>query len=127
MKMKSHKFPFTIAWADTDAAGIVYHAKFIEIAERARLDWFKDEMKKSLADGGFIIKKISIKYDLPLQLMDEIIVESRTTNVGASLVDIEQKFMRGDDVCAVMNIRVVYVDAVELKPKRIPENWLSKL
>ncbi|MCL2369306.1 MAG: hypothetical protein FWC83_01365 [Alphaproteobacteria bacterium] len=43
------------------------------------------------------------------------------------LVDIEQKFIRGNDVCAVMNIRVVYVDAAELKPKRIPENWLSKL
>lgn len=32
---KIHKFPFAIAYADTDAGGIVYHGRYIEIAERA--------------------------------------------------------------------------------------------
>ena len=124
--MTSHKFPFTIAFADTDAAGIVYHARFIEIAERARMAWFKKEM---LADknGGFIIKKLSAKYDIPLNLMDEIIVESSATNVGAASVDIEQKFLRDGIVCAIINIRVAYVDIKNLKPQRIPADWLGQL
>ena len=39
--MKVHKFPFTIAYADTDAEGIVYHARYLEIAERARMNWLR--------------------------------------------------------------------------------------
>ncbi|MCL2758315.1 MAG: thioesterase family protein [Alphaproteobacteria bacterium] len=122
--MKSHKFPFTIAFADTDAAGIVYHARFIEIAERARMDWFKKEMLIH-SDGGFIIKKLSAKYDIPLTLMDEIVVESCATHVGAASADIEQKFLRNGTVCAIVNIRVAYVGIKDLKPKRIPAEWLK--
>ena len=39
--MKVHVFPFTIAYADTDAEGIVYHARYLEIAERARMNWLR--------------------------------------------------------------------------------------
>ena len=38
---KIHKFPFAIAYADTDAGGIVYHGRYIEIAERARMNWLR--------------------------------------------------------------------------------------
>ena len=35
---KTHIFNFAVAYADTDAEGIMYHARYIEGAERARSD-----------------------------------------------------------------------------------------
>ena len=124
--MKMHKYKFTIAFADTDAAGIVYHARFIEIAERARMDWLRDNILAD-KDTGIVIKKLSIKYDAPLNLMDEIVVESFISNTGAASADIEQRFVRDGAVCAVLHIRVVFVDIKTLRPKRIPDIWLGIL
>ena len=36
--MRTYTFPFAIAYADTDAGGIAYHGRYIEIAERARMN-----------------------------------------------------------------------------------------
>ena len=87
---KVHKFPFVVAFADTDAEGIVYHARYLEIAERARMNWLKGRF--SLADDvGFVVKELNIKYSRPLVLADEFVVETIMTDVGAAVVKIEQK------------------------------------
>lgn len=116
----SHKFKFTIAYADTDAGGIAYHARFIEIAERARMDWSRG-IKYPDTDLGFVVRQLDIKYQTPLFVGDEIVVETTPTNVGAASVKIEQKFLRGGVICAIMNITIAYLDK-DLHPKAIPES-----
>ena len=101
---KVHKFPFVVAFADTDAEGIVYHARYLEIAERARMNWLK---------GRF-------------SLADEFVVETVMTDVGAAVVKIEQKFVKNDCVCAIMNLRVAYLGK-DMLPKRIPEEFIKDL
>ena len=86
-KSKAHTFPFTIAYADTDAAGIVYHARYLEIAERARMDWLKGNAPPA-EDVGFVIKEMNVKYLRALRVRDEITVETVAANIGAaSLMD----------------------------------------
>lgn len=116
----SHKFKFTIAYADTDAGGIAYHARFIEIAERARMDWSRG-IKYPDTDLGFVVRQLDIKYQSPLFVGDEIVVETTPTNVGAASVKIEQKFLRGGVICAIMHITIAYLDK-DLHPKAIPES-----
>lgn len=116
----SHKFKFTIAYADTDAGGIAYHARFIEIAERARMDWSRG-IKYPESDLGFVVRQLDIKYQNPLFVGDEIVVETTPTNVGAASVKIEQKFLRDGVICAIMNITIAYLDR-NLHPKAIPES-----
>ncbi len=122
---KVHKFPFVVAFADTDAEGIVYHARYLEIAERARMNWLKGRF--SLADDvGFVVKELNIKYSRPLVLADEFVVETVMTDVGAAVVKIEQKFVKNDCVCAIMNLRVAYLGK-DMLPKRIPEEFIKDL
>ena len=52
--MNTHEFPFTIAFADTDAQGMVYHARYIEIAERARMNWLRGTLPAK-GDIGFVL------------------------------------------------------------------------
>ena len=120
---KKHVFPFMIAYADTDAGGIVYHARYIEIAERARMNWLKNYLPPN-GDMGFAIKEISVKYLRALQVGEEITVESVAIHIGGASLSVEQKIMKDGEVYAILTVIAVYIGA-NMRPKRIPENIKS--
>lgn len=121
--MSVHKFPFAIAYADTDAGGIVYHGRYIEIAERARMNWMRGRFA---ADGdlGFVVRELSVRYVSPLHLGDEFVVESEIVKMGAASMEIQQKFVRGDVICAIIDINVAYLGS-DMRPKRIPDELMA--
>ena len=123
--MKKHVFPFAVALADTDAEGIVYHARYLEIAERARMNWLRGKLKAN-GDVGFVVPELNIKYIQPLRTADEFVVESEMTDVGAAVLKIEQKFVKDGNVCAIINLRVAYLGA-DMRPKRIPQGFIDDL
>ena len=123
--MKTHVFPFTVAYADTDAEGIVYHARYLEIAERARMNWLRGHIVVG-DDVGFVIRELNIKYVQPLRAADEFFVETQMTDVGAAGVKIEQKFVKDGNVYAIINLKVAYLGA-DMRPKRIPQEFIKNL
>ena len=123
--MKTHVFPFTIAYADTDAEGIVYHARYLEIAERARMNWLRGHVVVG-DDIGFVIRELNIKYIQPLRAADEFVVETQMVDVGSAIVKIEQKFVKDGNVCAIINIKVAYLGS-DMRPKRIPAEIITAL
>lgn len=123
--MKIHKFPFSVAYADTDAGGIVYHGRYIEFAERARMQWLHG-IKMPDGDIGFVVRELNIKYVRPLKLGDDFFVESKITEVGAASLSVEQKIVKDDEICAILNVIVAYIGA-DLRPKRIPDFIISKI
>ena len=122
---KIHKFPFAIAYADTDAGGIVYHGRYIEIAERARMNWLHG-VTAAGGDIGFVIRELNIKYIRPLKLGDELTVESTITHVGAASLSLEQKFVRDGEIYAILNGTAAYIGG-DMHPKRIPDQILQKI
>lgn len=123
--MTAHVFPFTIAYADTDAEGIVYHARYLEIAERARMNWLRGRVA---ADGdiGFVVRELNIKYLQPLKVGDEFVVETTMTDIGPASVKVEQKFVKDGIISAIINIKVAYLGA-NMRPKKIPEDFIRGL
>lgn len=123
--MTAHIFPFTIAYADTDAEGIVYHARYLEIAERARMNWLRGRV---VADGdiGFVVRELNIKYLQPLKVGDEFVVETQMTDVGMATVRVEQKFVKDGIISAIINIKVAYLGG-NMRPKKIPESFIQGL
>ncbi|MCL2338584.1 MAG: thioesterase family protein [Proteobacteria bacterium] len=119
--MIPHKFPFAIAYADTDAGGIVYHARYIEIAERARMNWLKYAVVPD-TDIGFVIRELSVRYIRPLRLLDEFVVETIATDAGAASLKIEQKFVKSGEIYAILTGTAAYIGK-DMKPKRIPAEW----
>ena len=123
--MKTFKFPFSIAYSDTDAGGIVYHGRYIEIAERARMEMLRG-IELPAEDKGFVVRELSIKYMHPLHLADDLIVETEIVNVGGASMDLQQKFVHDDTVCAIMSVKVVFIDDA-MRVKRIPDSILNHL
>jgi acyl-CoA thioester hydrolase len=118
-----HIFKFRICFADTDAGGIVYHARYIEIAERARMELFADANEHK---GGFVIRELAVKYMKPLRLNDIVVVETRFPSHTGATMEIEHKFIKDGEVYVVMTGTAVYVNK-ELKPMRLSEAWLDYL
>lgn len=123
--MKEHVYPFTVAYADTDAEGIVYHARYLEIAERARMNWLRGHVVVG-DDIGFVIRELNIKYLQPLKAADDFVVKTVMTDVGVATVKIEQKFVKDGNVCAIINLKVAYLGA-DMRPKRIPAEFIEQL
>lgn len=123
--MKIHKFPFTIAYADTDAEGIVYHARYLEIAERARMNWLRGKLNVG-GDVGFVVRELNVKYIQPLRVADEFVVETQMVDVGAVVVKVEQKFVKDGNVCAIINLKVAYLGD-DMRPKRMPGDFIEGL
>ena len=123
--MKTFKYNFSIAYSDTDAGGIVYHGRYIEIAERARMEMMRGIVLPE-KDLGFVVREISIKYMRPLRLADDIVVETEIINVGGASMDLQQKFVHDGEICAIMNITVVYIGS-DMRAKRIPDVVLTCL
>ena len=118
--MKVHKFPFAVAYADTDAGGIVYHGRYIEIAERARMDVLRD-VRFPDGDVGFVIRDLSIRYMKPLFLFDRFVVETTVVKLGVASLSVEQKFVKDGDICAILSGTAAYIGG-DLRPKRIPDS-----
>ena len=123
--MKIHKFPFVIAYADTDAEGIVYHARYLEIAERARMNWLRGVVSYNDAIG-FVVRELNIRYVHPLKVADEFVVETRLTDIGSAIVKVQQKFVKDRVECAIMDLKVAYL-GVDMRPKRIKEDLIKSL
>lgn len=123
--MKIHKFPFAIAYADTDAGGIVYHGRYIEIAERARMNWLRSVPRPD-GDLGFVVRELNIKYIRPLKLGDDFVVESTITHIGAASLELEQKFVRDGEIYAILYVTAAYIGG-DMHPKRIPDQILQKI
>ena len=122
---KEHIFNFSVAFADTDTQGIMYHGRYIEVAERARTNWSKD-IPIPDGDFGFIVREINIKYRAPLVLADDFVVKTRPIKIGTASVVIEQIFVKDDKVCAIMNITIAYLGG-DKRPKVIPESIVGAL
>ena len=118
--MKVHKFPFAVAYADTDAGGIVYHGRYIEIAERARMDVLRD-VRFPDGDVGFVIRDLSIRYIKPLFLFDRFVIETTVVKLGVASLSVEQKFVKDGDICAILSGTAAYIGG-DLRPKRIPDS-----
>ena len=122
---KAHIFNFAVAYADTDAEGVMYHARYIEIAERARSNWSKGVVIPN-GELGFVVRELNIKYMRPLLLNDEFVVETVPVKIGAASVTIEQKFVKCDEICAIMKITIAYLGS-DMRPKAIPDGILNML
>ncbi len=122
---KTHIFNFTVAYADTDAEGIMYHGRYIEIGERARTNWSKNVV---IPDGdlGFVVRELNIKYSNPLLLGEDFQVHTTPIKIGAASMVIEQKFVKDDKICAIMNITIAYIGG-DMRPKAMPDTIIKML
>jgi acyl-CoA thioester hydrolase len=131
-------FPYIhrVCYSDTDAAGLVYHARYLDIFERSRAEWlaqFDLSPTKLISDFGILlpVRDLQMDFHKPAYLDDLLQIDQVIERRSRAQVSVKQTAKRKspDGSAAEMElivsalINIVCVDTTTLKPKALPD-WL---
>ncbi|HEX7348558.1 MAG TPA: tol-pal system-associated acyl-CoA thioesterase [Rhodanobacteraceae bacterium] len=118
-----------VYWEDTDAGGVVYNANYLRFLERARSEWMRAAgvSQAALRESHgivFVVRELSIAYDQPARLDDELDSSVEVERVRSASLDFRQIINRVADgaMLAHATVRVACVDATRFVPCRIPRD-----
>ena len=116
---------FRIYYEDTDAGGVVYHARYLGFFERGRTEFFRDRglSVQNLHDEGsiFPVVRMEIDFRAPARLDDLVRVETEMLEMGKTSFTMGQRLLRVVDNRLLVEGKVTLVCVgPEMKPKRLP-------
>jgi len=124
---KVHRFAVRAYFEDTDLSGVVYHANYLRWFERARSDLLRllgidQRAAIESGEGAYALSEVNLKYLRPAKLDDDVVIETRCTELGAASCRMHQIARRGDDVLCEANLRVGFI-TLDGRPRRQPAEW----
>ncbi|WP_128893306.1 YbgC/FadM family acyl-CoA thioesterase [Erythrobacter sp. HKB08] len=124
---KRHLYAVRAYYEDTDLSGIVYHANYLRWFERARSDLLRVlEIDQRAAieagEGAYAVADLQIRYVRPAKLDDDVVIETRCTDMRAASLRMHQRAWRGEELLTEATLRVGFV-APDGRPRRQPEEW----
>jgi len=132
-EMDSFGLPVRVYIEDTDAGGIVYHARYLQYMERARTEWARHGgvgLRDGLADNiSYVVQKMNIHYVAPARLDDHLLVTAEPTGYGRVWMSFRQQVLRHPDrqcLCQA-EVRVACVARDTGRPRRLPEEMNALL
>ncbi|WP_122050264.1 YbgC/FadM family acyl-CoA thioesterase [Asaia bogorensis] len=130
--MKAHKVGYRIYYEDTDAGGIVYHARYLALAERARTEALRmagTPVSVLQEETGlvFVVTKLAIEYHRPLRLDDWAEITTTIDSVGPARCQLRQIVSCGDMHAATLTVELACIMLDSGRPARIPPRWRASL
>ena len=127
----THLYAVRVYYEDTDLSGITYHANYLRWFERARSDLLRrldidQRAAIEAGEGAYAVSAINLKYLRPARLDDDVLIETRCTELKAASCRMHQLafWLAGKqrELLAEAHLRVGFVSP-EGRPKRQPEEW----
>lgn len=126
-------FLFRVCYSDTDAAGFVYHARYLEIFERSRAEWLHQRgltPSQLVNEFGIVlpVREITMNFHKPGRLDDLLSIDQVIQHRGRTQIAVKQTATRVNpnsepELLASAVLHIVCVDTTTLKPKGLPD-WL---
>lgn len=122
------EWPIRVYYEDTDAGGIVYHARYLYFLERCRTEWLRqvgfNQSSLQMDQIAFVIRDMNIKWKAPAILDDELIVKIVVVNVKGASLQMEQTIERnvdGENVTLVTaTVTIACLNNQSMKPMAFP-------
>ncbi|MBN6710312.1 tol-pal system-associated acyl-CoA thioesterase [Haemophilus haemoglobinophilus] len=126
MVMSIFQFPVRVYYEDTDAGGVVYHARYLHFFERARTEYlrtlgFSQQNLLSENQIAFVVKSMQIEYCVPAKLDDLLVVETCVDTVKGASIVFSQILKRDEEILSESIVKVASVDLIKMKPVAIPK------
>lgn len=127
------RLPVRVYIEDTDAGGIVFHAKYLHYMERARTEWVRTcgvGLRAGLSDNiSYVVQRLNIHYAVPAKLDDQLLVTAEPIGFGRVWMDFRQRVLRAVDetLLASADVRVACVALDSGRPRRLPDNMRELL
>ena len=147
-----HIYRLRVYFEDTDAAGVVYYANYLRMAERARTEMMRllgadhagmvgaeeahhlgpralgADHAGMVRDDGLVlaVRDCAIAYLAPARLDDVLEIRSRLVEIGGASLRARQTVHRDGDTLARIDLRLACVTAIG-RPARLPSRLRSAL
>jgi acyl-CoA thioester hydrolase len=128
------RLPIRVYYEDTDAGGVVYHANYVKFMERARTEWLRSlgwEQDRLAAELGviFAVRSLGLEFLRPARFNELLVVSAQVTETRGASLRFEQGIWRSGDGThlAAGQVRVVSLDAENLRPQPIPRSLLTEI
>jgi len=125
----NHSVEYKVYYEDTDAGGIMYHARYVNWCERARLEFMHalDLDFQTMTEQGvlIVVRHLEADYFKPAKLEQKLRVESAIIELKNSSFLMKQSIFCQDSMLFSMTVTLVCVGK-DGKPIRIPENIRHK-
>jgi len=121
-------FRYRVYWEDTDAGGVVYHARYLAFFERARSDWlltmgFPQVTMRAEQNRLFVVRRVDTRFIAPARLEDELEVTIGVEHLRAASLTFNQCMTRAGDgeLLATARVDAACLAADRFVPARMPE------
>lgn len=125
-----HSIDLRVYYADTDAGGIVYHANYLNFAERGRTELLRAagfDHQALLADPGilFVVRRLEAEYLKTARLDDVLTVKTAIKSMNNASFLMKQTIFCHDSVVFSMDVTLVCVTTAG-KPTRLPDSMRER-
>lgn len=124
--------PVRVYWEDTDAGGVVYHARYIAFLERARSEWLRalgkeQERLRAEHDLVFAVRSMRVDFRAPARLDDVLEVSAGLRDCRRASLVFAQAIHRDGELLLDAEVRVAALSAATFRPRAIPDALHAEL
>ena len=125
-------WPARVYWEDTDAGGVVYHARYLAFMERARSEWMRalgwdQGVLRDRDDQVFVVRAMDIDFRAPARLDDQLQVSVRLLECCGASFSVGQRIERDGSLLVEARVRIAALRASDFRPRPIPDALLTEL
>ncbi len=125
-------WPIRVYFEDTDAGGVVYHARYLAFFERARTEMLRQynyNQQKLLSEHvAFVVRRMTVDYHRPARLDDILEVETELTEVRrASLTFAQRIYDQNRNLISSADVLIACINPQKAKPIALPKSIVSGL
>ena len=133
--MNAHQYSYRVRYADTDAAGVVYHANHLKYFEIGRSELMREHIcsYKEIEDCGIVlpVTEAFTRYKAPAFYDDLLVIETRISALKKMTCTFSYKISRDDGGLRPKLIARGYTTHAavtkEGKLTRLPDDILSRI
>ena len=124
--MKQFNWNARVYYEDTDAGGVVYHARYLAFFERARTEMLRQldiSQQKLLQEGiAFVVKKMDISYDFPARLDDMLTISTQVEQIRKASIIFKQTILnQNKQIISNADVIIACVNMTKMKPCALPK------
>ena len=123
---------YLVCYADTDAGGVLHHARYIELAEHGYHGWLRHRglsFRKLGLDHGLslVVYDLAAKYKAPIFLEDEIRVDTRLHALDRKGLEWKTRIRKGDDIAFSMSTKMACLAGATRSIVSVPDFLIARL
>ncbi|EPZ0265809.1 acyl-CoA thioesterase [Serratia marcescens] len=125
------RWPVRVYYEDTDASGVVYHARYVAFFERARTEMLRQHnfhQQQLLSEQvAFVVRRMTVDYLAPARLDEQLEVQSAITCLRGASLTFAQRIVNSDGaLLSQADVLIACIDPHQMKPRALPKSIVAE-